>query len=104
MPGDLGATVVDLLAWFLFFPRKAAGVTSIRHSPRPLWAELKVMASGALRRGRVETCPHVMAALVAAIHVFSGSQEQDVDARHKAGHDGRRSRADERQGWRYAAT
>ena len=30
----------------------------------------------------------VMPALVAAIHVFAVARPQDVDARHKAGHDG----------------
>ena len=30
---------------------------------------------------------HVMAGLVPAIHVFLASRKQDVDARHKAGHD-----------------
>jgi hypothetical protein len=29
-----------------------------------------------------------MAGLVPAIHVFSGASAKDVDARHKAGHDG----------------
>jgi len=29
----------------------------------------------------------VMAGLVPAIHVFAASRKQDVDARHKAGHD-----------------
>jgi hypothetical protein len=29
-----------------------------------------------------------MAGLVPAIHVFNYTQHQDVDARHKAGHDG----------------
>jgi hypothetical protein len=28
-----------------------------------------------------------MAGLVPAIHVFTASRKQDVDARHKAGHD-----------------
>ena len=28
-----------------------------------------------------------MAGLVPAIHVFGASEKQDVDARHKAGHD-----------------
>src|SRR5215471_5765994 len=31
--------------------------------------------------------PLVMAGLVPAIHVFSATRKQDVDARHKAGHD-----------------
>jgi hypothetical protein len=30
-----------------------------------------------------------MAGLVPAIHVFGAAREKDVDARHKAGHDGR---------------
>jgi hypothetical protein len=30
----------------------------------------------------------VMAGLVPAIHVFAASTKEDVDARHKAGHDG----------------
>jgi hypothetical protein len=30
----------------------------------------------------------VMAGLVPAIHVLLAAQEEDVDARHKAGHDG----------------
>jgi hypothetical protein len=30
----------------------------------------------------------VMAGLVPAIHVFRDGRKQDVDARHKAGHDG----------------
>jgi hypothetical protein len=29
-----------------------------------------------------------MAGLVPAIHVFDDARKQDVDARHKAGHDG----------------
>jgi hypothetical protein len=29
----------------------------------------------------------VMAGLVPAIHVFASAAKQDVDARHKAGHD-----------------
>jgi hypothetical protein len=32
--------------------------------------------------------PFVMAGLVPAIHVFVVARPQDVDARHKAGHDG----------------
>ena len=32
--------------------------------------------------------PSVMAGLVPAIHVFLASRIKDVDARHKAGHDG----------------
>ena len=39
---------------------------------------------------RVELTNHlfsVMAGLVPAIHVFFSSRGQDVDARHKAGHD-----------------
>ena len=31
----------------------------------------------------------VMAGLVPAIHVFGAVRKKDVDARHKAGHDGR---------------
>jgi hypothetical protein len=31
-----------------------------------------------------------MAALVAAIHVLDNAMKEDVDARHKAGHDERR--------------
>jgi hypothetical protein len=40
----------------------------------------------------------VMAGLVPAIHVFTSSGKKDVDARHKAGHDGanfRRNRQSE---------
>jgi hypothetical protein len=33
------------------------------------------------------TCFFVMAGLVPAIHVFVGLNAEDVDARHKAGHD-----------------
>jgi hypothetical protein len=33
----------------------------------------------------------VMAGLVPAIHVFLSSRAKDVDARHKAGHDGGKS-------------
>jgi hypothetical protein len=29
-----------------------------------------------------------MAGLVPAVHVFAASEKKDVDARHKAGHDG----------------
>jgi hypothetical protein len=32
--------------------------------------------------------PLVMAGLVPAIHVFTSLRRQDVDARHKTGHDG----------------
>ena len=35
MPGDLGVTVVDELVWFFTFPREAADVANVRHSPRP---------------------------------------------------------------------
>jgi hypothetical protein len=31
----------------------------------------------------------IMAGLVPAIHVLSSGDQKDVDARHKAGHDGR---------------
>jgi hypothetical protein len=46
-----------------------------------------------MRKAMVNTSPRderllrVMAGLVPAIHVFVASRKQDVDARHKAGHD-----------------
>jgi len=40
-----------------------------------------------IRSGNVESTHAVMAGLVPAIHVFVASSKQDVDARHKAGHD-----------------
>src|SRR6478736_5530072 len=38
--------------------------------------------------GREALHPTVMAGLVPAIHVFLAAHPQDMDARHKAGHDG----------------
>jgi len=38
--------------------------------------------------GREALHPTVMAGLVPAIHFFLAADPQDVDARHKAGHDG----------------
>jgi hypothetical protein len=61
MPGDPGGPVVTTLVWFLFFPREAAGAMGTRHSPRPHWAEDFMHDSGALRRGSVEVCLHVIA-------------------------------------------
>jgi hypothetical protein len=37
MPGEIGVTVVDLLAVLFIFAREAAGATSARHSLRPLF-------------------------------------------------------------------
>jgi len=36
----------------------------------------------------IENLSRVMAGLVPAIHAFIAANKQDVDARHKAGHDG----------------
>jgi hypothetical protein len=35
MPGDPGGPVVDLLVWFLFFPREAAGAVVRPAFPTP---------------------------------------------------------------------
>src|SRR5580692_8924799 len=46
MPGDPGATVVDLLVWFLFFPREAAvqRAPGIPHALRFSGADRSCMA------------------------------------------------------------
>src|ERR1700756_3729160 len=59
MPGETGATVVDLLVWFLSFPHEAAGALVTRHSPRPLQSEgFEVFAQSGRspRRGNDEVC------------------------------------------------
>jgi taurine dioxygenase len=89
MPGDPGATVVDLLVWFLFYPREAAGATGTRHSPRPpLFGGGQIMhGSGAIRAARMQSYVIALPPAEATIcrHVGIGPLEESHELAVKQG-------------------
>jgi hypothetical protein len=82
MPGESGATVVTTLVCFVSsFAREAAGASSARHSPRPLWAKGlgKARAHRAARsRTRIGICRHCEERLVRRSSSSEGGSDEAI--------------------------